>query len=77
MLDQRVGFWPGFLKTIECTGPRPNGSRCEQSRSRFVERDPGPESVHFAVLEELIRDKAGQLYRDGKSHTWIGAGHPN
>src|SRR6267154_1879608 len=36
--------------------------------------DPSLAAMHFAIFDDLICDRANQVYRDGKSHTRIGAG---
>ena len=43
-----------------------------ECRSRFIKRDPKSGATDFAVFHNLIRDRAGNVYRDGKSHAWIG-----
>jgi hypothetical protein len=40
-----------------------------------LKRDPQSGPTDFAVSYNLIRDRAGDVYRDGKSHPWIGVAH--
>jgi len=37
-----------------------------------IKRDPKLGATDFDVFHNLIRDRAGNVYRDGKSHAWIG-----
>jgi hypothetical protein len=48
---------------------------CAWLASGAADSEPAP--ADLAEFHELIRDRADHVYRDGKSHTWIGAGRSN
>jgi len=43
----------------------------------IIKSNPKPASTDFAVFQELVRDEANHVYRDGKSHARIGVGRAN